>query len=252
MKKLLILYAICFSVISSYSQTDKQQEDSITTNDNSWEFNLTPYAYMAGLSGDIIFETQSIPVDASFSDLLNNLSFGAMFHGEATKNKWTLMTDLVYMKLKKDGELLNENVKIKAALEQLVFEIGAGYTFHQSENFTIDAIAGIRYFDLNSVITFVAINERILDKGFDFTDPYIGARYKTQLKKWKNSARIDIGGFGLGSEFSWKFNVVFGYEISKLVSLHLGYQGYSVDYKEDSFNYDIFTGGAVLGANFNF
>ena len=252
MKKFLIIVAVFCIAFSSYSQADTQQKDEAKASENSWVFNLTPYAYMAGLSGDIIFKKGSIPIDASFSDILNSLSFGAMLHGEAVKGKWALMTDFIYIKLKKDGDILNENGKIKAELEEIVFEIGGGYTFHQSANFTIDAIAGIRYFDLNSVITTEIVQERILDKGFDFTDPYLGVRYKTQFKKWKNSARIDIGGFGMGSEFSWKFNVVFGYDISNLVSLHLGYQGYSVDYKEDSFNYDIFTGGPVLGANFRF
>lgn len=252
MKKVLFITMLLCIPFFGFAQEEVKEDNKVEPKDNkSWSFDVTPYLFMAGMKGDVEFLSQSIPVDAEFSDIVDNLSFGIMLHAEANKDKWSFMTDLIYIKLKTDGELLNENIKVEVEIEQLIAELGAGYTVFDLENFNIDAIAGFRYFDLNTVIKTEVLQTRILDQRYSFTDPYIGVRYKTQMNKWKNSARIDIGGFGIGSEFSWKFNVMFGYHISKLMSAHIGYQGYGVDYKKDSFNYDVFTGGPVLGLNFN-
>ncbi len=254
MKKLFFIILLLSFPFCSFSQTEKEKDDPNQNQENSWNFDLAPYFFMASLNGDISFLSQTLPVDARFSDLLKDLSFGAMFHGEANAGDWTIITDLIYIKLKKDGELLNGHITTKAELEEIIFELGGGYSFYRTENFKIDAIAGARFFSLNTVLKATFQQDRILDKSINFVDPYIGVRYKTQYKKWKNSARIDIGGFGIGSEFSWKFNVVFGYDVSKTIALALGYQGFGVDYRKNknSFKYDIFTGGPLFGVNFHF
>ena len=204
------------------------------------------------MEGDIEFLSQSIPVDAQFSDILDNLSFGAMLNAEANKGKWTIMTDVIYIKLKKDGELLNGNLTTKVELEQIIFELGGGYKFIEKGNFSMDAIIGARFFNLDTLLMLQELS--ILDKNISFTDPYIGVRYKTHYKKWNHSGRIDIGGFDLGSRYSWKFNLMVGYNVSKTIALVAGYQGYGVDYREEDINlkYDIFTGGGVFGLNFHF
>ena len=103
-KNTLILLLLTLPFIG-YSQTETQDESTSNTKVNSWNFEVTPYLFAAGMEGDISFLSQSLPVDAEFSDLLDHLSFGAMLHGEANKGKWTIMTDVIYMKLKNDGEI---------------------------------------------------------------------------------------------------------------------------------------------------
>ncbi len=249
-KNTLILLLLTLPFIG-YSQTETQDESTSNTKVNSWNFEVTPYLFAAGMEGDISFLSQSLPVDAEFSDLLDHLSFGAMLHGEANKGKWTIMTDVIYMKLKNDGEI-NGTLSSKAELEQVIFELGGAYKFIEKGNFSIDVIAGARYFNLANSITVQEVS--LLDNSFNFTDPYVGIRYKTHCKKWKHSGRIDIGGFDVGSRYSWKFNLMAGYHVSKTIAIAVGYQGYGVDYRdnEKGFQYDIFTGGPVIGFNFNF
>ncbi len=252
MKKQLIFTLLLCVPLIGLSQEENQENKTTQESNNSWNFNVTPYFYAAGMEGEISFLNQSIPLDASFSDLAENLSFGAMLNAEASKGKWTIMTDVIYIKLKKDGELLNGNITTKAELEQIIFELGGGYTFAETGIFKMDAIVGARFFNLDTSFTIQELS--LIDKTISFTDPYIGVRYRTNLKKWRHSGRIDIGGFGAGSEYSWKFNLLVGYDVSKTIALIVGYQGYGVDYKEDdiSFQYDIFTGGGVFAINFNF
>ena len=89
-----------------------------------------------------------------------------------------------------------------------------------------------------------------MDKSLDFIDPFVGIRFKNLNGKWINSARIDIG---LGSQTTWKLNLLIGYQFSDLFSLYLGYQGYDVNYEgDDYFVYDVYTGGLITGFNFHF
>ncbi|MCJ7465340.1 MAG: hypothetical protein MUO53_01430 [Maribacter sp.] len=115
----------------------------------------------------------------------------------------------------------------------------------------MDGLFGLRYFGLKPSIQIGQQNE--FTKNLDFIDPYFGMRFKTVNDKWINSARFDVGGFGIGSKISWKLNLLIGYQISDLSSWHIGYQGYDVNYEgNNSFMYDIYTGGFITGFNFNF
>ncbi len=268
MKKVVLFsLLLCISFVGFSQET--QNEDT-QTSDNSWNFNVTPYLQFAGMTGEIDFDVNpllggTIPVDATFSDLANNLSFAFMVNAEASKGKWTIMTDFIYLKLDKGGTTQFDSDIIsstaKAELEQIIFELGGGYQFAKTGNFTFDAIAGARFFNLDNSIAFNLTSpdgsidiSQSFNNNLSFTDPYIGFRYKTNWNKWRHTARIDVGGFGAGSEYSWKFNVMFGFDVSKTIAIAAGYQGYGVDYRESdvNFRYDMYTGGGVLGLNFHF
>jgi len=227
-----------------------QDDDSDTS--SSWEFDVAPNLWMASLKGNIGYLDQSVPVEASFSDLLDQLSFGFMLHAEAQKDRLSIMTDLVYLKLTEDGSLTRLEVPAEAEVKQFIWELGAAYSLIKFEDYlVIDGIAGMRVFSLDPTIRvggLVTTNEAL-----DFIDPYFGIRFKTSSERWINSARFDIGGLGIGSKISWKLNLLVGYKFSDLLSLYLGYQGYDVDYEGDNdFNYDMYTGGFITGLNFHF
>ena len=113
---------------------------------------------------------------------------------------------------------------------------------------TIDGLFGLRYFALKPSL---ALNqENVLDKSLDFINPIFGVRFKTVNGKWIHSARMDVG---IASETTWKLNLLMGYQFSDLFSLYFGYQGYDVKYEgDDSFVYDVYTGGFLTGFNFHF
>ena len=76
----------------------------ISEPEDSWEYSLSPYFLMAGLSGDTAFggaPTQSI--DASFGDLKDQLDAGLAGYFEARKGKWGFGVDALWMKLSGGG-----------------------------------------------------------------------------------------------------------------------------------------------------
>ena len=114
----------------------------------------------------------------------------------------------------------------------------------------IDGFVGWRYFGITNKLDVAGQN--VLDKTINVNDPFIGVRFRTVSEKWLNSLRFDVGGFGIGSEVSWKANLLIGYQFSELFSLYLGAQGYGIDYEKDNFGLDVVIGGIITGFNFHF
>ena len=88
-------------------------------------------------------------------------------------------------------------------------------------------------------------------------DPILITRLSADIKeKWLFQFRGDIGGFGIGSDFTWQVQASAGYRFSKLFQLTAGYRYISVNYDKGEgstrFIYDVNTYGPVVRFGFNF
>jgi len=249
-KFLFLLLLLNIGSLQFLSAQDNSETE--TSTDTSWKFTVTPYLWMTNLKGDLTVINQNIPVDLSFSeDLLSNLKMAAMVHAEAKKNRLSFMIDVFYAKLGTDGQrtgILDNTKDVRLRLKETMFEGGLGYTFAQTGGFSIDALVGARYFNVN---TNVQINEIVIaDKDINFLDPYVGVRFKNECHKWVLSGRADIGGFEMGSDHSYKINGLISYKFSKSFVTSVGYQLYKPDYQKDGFSYNIANEGFLLGFTF--
>ena len=250
MKKIINLIWICLIAFSANAQDTKPVDTDET--DNGWEFDLAPYVWVADLSADISFLDQSTVIEAQFKDVLNNLKMGFLMHAEARHDNWFIAGDIVYLAVEKNGDVdvVSISTNTTLSIKQTVAEITGGYTFVESEDWLfVDGFAGFRYFGIQTEIE--AGSQELLDETINTTDPIIGMRLRTVSDKWQSSLRADIGGFGIGSEFSWKTNLLLGYQFSELFSLHGGFQAYGIDYKKDDFGLEMTSAGFLLGGNFH-
>ena len=221
----------------------------------------------------------------SFSNIWNDLTFGAMLKIEAKKGRWGIFLDTVYMNLEDDiqgkrtftGPLGQRTVEILAdadiSMEQWVLEFGGFYelaktTVGQDKDkmMYLDLLVGGRYWylstdvDVNLVLDTngSTIARNISQSGSrDWIDPFVGLRTRIQLTKdLMLVLRGDIGGFCVGSDFSWNAAGYFGYRVSDMISLWAGYHALGVDYRDGSgnrkFEYDMIFQGPVLGVGFRF
>jgi hypothetical protein len=87
----------------------------------------------------------------------------------------------------------------------------------------------------------------------DWMDPIIGARWQWNFNEnWFLAAKGDIGGFGVGSDFTWNTQATIGYQFTEYFSTELGYRYFDTDYRDGDFSYDIAEHGAFIGFNFTF
>jgi opacity protein-like surface antigen len=258
-----IVLASCFSG-PAFAQTTAAQT-------GGWQFEVTPYFWGAGMKGDVqLGSLPKISTDVSFSDILDVLDFGIMGAFEARKGRWGMLFDAIYMDLEMDGTAsrtgagpvgATATADAKLEMKQTLLAAAASYRALEGRS-PVDVFGGLRYVkieasaDINASFfgpagsTSGAVS-RSGDK--DWVDPYIGARILYPVSdRWTLVGYGDIGGFGVGSDFTWQALAGVNYHFSKSLSGKLGYRYLSVDYDKDGFLYDMASYGLYLGVGFRF
>lgn len=229
---------------------------------SEFKFELEPYLMLSSIDGDTgVGRVTGTDVDVDFDDILETLELGGMVHFEAHhRNGWGVILDYSFVDLGEDisgplGGILEASVR-QGVLEALVAKRVT------VEGGIVDYFAGIRWWDNDIELkvdpAFVP-GSTTLSVDQDWVDPVIGARWITGLsERWQFHLRGDVGGFGVGSDFTSTVITGVRYEISSLLDVDVQYKATWVDYEEgtagqpDSFRYDTVTHGPIVGVNFKF
>jgi len=244
------------------------QASSQETTSGEWEFEIIPYFWMAGLSGDATIKGSDSHVSMSSGDVRDKLDFGAQAHLEARRDKWGIFFDFTYLDMSQDGQLEDPNVgpvNDNVGFQEWLIELGGRYQLatrplEKKRVIFLDALGGGRYWYMNA--DFATTDPRF-DSSFDrsasenWFDPFVGLRLGANLtKSLLLVSRGDVGGLGVGSKFSWNASVVIGYSIPRQVSAWMGYRALAVDYENGSgderFALDMTMYGPMIGVGFYF
>jgi hypothetical protein len=212
---------------------------------DGWDHMIAPYIWGTGLDGTIGIGPVETSVDLSFGDILENLDGGVLIHYEGSKGDWTILSDLVFTDVGTDGNLIHTDYK------QTIFEIGAGYALKPS----FEVLFGARWNDNDAEILVLrpggGVQTRAVGR-VSWTDPFVGGRWTAELaEKWALRTRLDVGGFGLGSDLTWNASLTTLYQATEKISLGFGYRVMDIDY-DDLLRYDVQMPGALLGVGFSF
>lgn len=236
---------------------------------SKWEFNVIPYFWMAGMGGDVTVKGRDASLDSSFSDILDDLDFGAQVHVNARKGKWGVFFDITYLDLSDSGQVIRHPalgaIDGQVDLTEWVIELGGAYQIGKwpldnQRLVSLDVIGGGRYWELEGELTLTVPG---LDRSFNrsatkqWIDPFVGLVMQADLgKNFLLTLRGDIGGFGVGADFTWNAIALLGYRITNSVSAWLGYRAINLDYEDgsgdDRMAYDITMQGPIIGVSFSF
>lgn len=229
---------------------------SASTGDQGWQFEVTPYAWFAGMSGDIGAGPKEAHASASFSDIARDLDSAFMAHFEGRNGRWGFMVDPFYINL---GESVRTPYGFKLAIKdkQLILGFEGSYRAYESEGKAVDILFGGRYNDLKTDLTPSGVPYPAFHFEKDWVDPIVGFRARFDLgPRWVFGLRGDIGGFSVGSKLTWDAVVRFDVRVSKAVSFNFGYGVVSTDYESGSgagrFLYDVRMDGPFVGVAFHF
>lgn len=227
---------------------------------DTWQFEGTPYLWASGMKGDV--QAGRLPktaVDMSFSDIMDTLDFGLMGAFEARKGRWGILVDAIYMKVSDSADASQGPLTVgaDATVKQSMFAGAVAYRAMEGTAL-VDLIGGLRYTKLDvdakidaSLFNLAGTVKRSGTK--DWIDPYIGARVQVPFAdRWTFVGYGDVGGFGVGADFTWQASAGVSYEFTKTVSGILGYRYFKVDYDHDGFVYDMRSDGIYLGATMRF
>jgi len=214
-----------------------------------WTVDVSLYGLAASMSGEMTVKGIPADLDVGFSDILENLEMGGMGSLRIGYDRWALTTDVIYMGL---GGSHNS---VSADVDQWMIEPTLSYRISKG----FEVLGGVRYNNLRAEIrgTGPLGNFRSSSGTQDWWDPIVGAHLSRPLvKKFSLNTRGDVGGFGVGSDFTWQAFPYVSWHITHRSSLQVGYRWVFNDYETGSgtseFKYDILTEGPQIGFTLGF
>jgi hypothetical protein len=260
-----------------------------------WTLSAMAYAWLPSINGSTTVKGRTADVDASFSDLLERKipkeMFGLMGAVEARNGRFGVMADLVYMKLGASGGAARIRsvdplvggalaASVSAQFDMFIAETALAYELMRSEGSgpgaetAIDLYGGGRFWwqraEANLALTagmnvgdLTVSGGRASANAGDVTwfDPLVGLRLRHRFSPQTDMVlRGDVGGFGVGSKFSWQAMGYVNWEFTRTKSTAwsamVGYRALYVDYEKGAGNtlyqYDMLTHGPIMGVTARF
>jgi hypothetical protein len=222
--------------------------------DPGWEFSVAPYFFLASLDGTVGVVGQRAEVSASFRDLFRNLDFAMMGQFEARKGNWSILADAMYMSL--SGKKVTPSPffgDIDVKVKETILEPSVAYRVLKTERGSVDVSGGVRIWHVSTHITF---QPRILplvdvEGSKNWADPIVGAMGTASISpRVFVLGRFDVGGFGVGSDFTGRAFGGAGFQVKPRMALIGGYRYLRADYFNEGFIFKNAMSGIMLGAKF--
>jgi len=173
-----------------------------------WDFQLAPYAWLAGQNGTVATLPGLPPADVDvdfYEDISGNINLAGMLVAEARKGRFGLFTDIVYTDIEMEdptpyGVLYSA---VDTQTKSWMVSFAGLYRLVDHQNRFLDAIAGVRYWSVDTDLTLKAglLPERSVSNSEDWFDPLIGLKGMSALgnSKFFINGGIGIGGFGVNA-----------------------------------------------------
>jgi hypothetical protein len=260
-----------------------------------WSYRFTPYFWAPSLNGSSALRGHTADVDVTFIDLLHRKIpkelFGLMAAFEARNDRFSIFADFVYVMVGASksgsrsivlGPLLSASVagSIDVKVEMAIAELAAAYEIARwgggmpGSGTAIDVFGGGRLWWQKAEAD-LAVTAGVALAGFTFSggrafagsgditwaDPIVGMRLRHQFAPGHEFVLSgDVGGFGVGSEFSWQVVGAFRWDFAKTSNVTwsgmIGYRALSVDYSEGAgvtrYEYDMLQHGPIFGLSMRF
>ena len=223
---------------------------------DKWQFQFSPYFWLASLHGTTGTGNRTAQVDESFSDILHSLKFAFMGVFEARKDKLVVLTDLEYVSIGDDratpGPLFSA---VDTKIKTFIFDPEVGYRVFQDpeKGQFVDVLGGVRVWHISTDLTFSPgiLPGTQVQASRTWVDGIVGLRGKAALsKKMFVTGKLDLGGGG--SKFTWQLFGGAGYNVNPKIALIFGYRVLDVDYNKNNFVYDMNQRGPIMGLGFKF
>jgi opacity protein-like surface antigen len=276
MKNILVAFAVTLGLCSSAVAADVAMPTKAPITPpapiQGWTYSLTPYFWAISLDGSTTVKGRTSDVDVGFFNILDHTQFPkGLFQlaalGEARFGRFALLADILYMKVDlsagatrlRGSDAIGGALGVSAGfgLEMTIAQVAAAYeitrwngltsaasttaldiyaggrAWWQRANVDISATGTLNIFDL----TFTRAGVLSAEKSVSWFDPLVGMRLRHQFAPaWNLVVSGDVGGFDVGSKFTWQVLGALDYEFCRSKSVTwsgmIGYKALSADYSQ--------------------
>jgi hypothetical protein len=227
----------------------------------SWQFSLTPYGWLPGLTGHLNTPLPRIgdrTASMSSGNVVSDLNaIPVMLAGEARYSRFIFVGDFFYAALRSNIDTPRDTL-FQDGHARLTATIGTALGMVRvvevpRQNF--DAGFGVRAYGIG---TKISLNPGLLPgviqkTSVSWADPILAARYSVQLSpQFGLSAYGDVGGFGFSSKLTWQAIAAVDYQATDKITARLGWRYLTFDKTRGSFGLDVGFNGPFLSGTYRF
>lgn len=224
--------------------------------ESDWRFQATLYGWLTAIDGEIgVRDRPMRPVDASMSEVLENLDGAVMGSFLAQNDQWLFLGDLVLARLSHAGQVGFTGTD--AELSQTIATGAIGYKLPLGvPDLDLAVTAGLRYVRLSADLGLSPAASPLVWSGSQseqWIDPTVGLVLQWAIDdRWFLNAVADIGGFGVGSKLSSNGYLGLGYLWTPSISTAIGYRYLYEDYQDGGFRYNATMHGPTVSLGWHF
>lgn len=238
------------------------QEPASAPADDRWTVRVAPYLWATSMDGHVGVRRVKADVDVPFSDILKDLSFGAMMVVDVEKNRFGVGVNGLYARTSPDSEVAG--IELDTTSDIVQFAVAPYYRLVAWQygvsssgrplRLVVAPEAGFRFTYLRAELE--VRGGRTFDQSESWVEPLVGTRVALDLTDhWTLAGEGNVGGFGVGSDLAWNVQAFVGYRTTLFgrdTTLALGYRALSQDYDHNDFEWDVTMHGPILGAALRF
>jgi hypothetical protein len=200
---MLLSLLFCGSII-----LDNAMAGEVPSDPDKWKITGEVYLWGAKIGGE---SASGSDFEIDFDEILDDLEMAFMGNVTARRNKWVLLTDVIYLNISDSGSNavsipagpFDPSIKVdaKVDLKAWITNALAGYTLIENESGRHDLMGGARYLHLNVKVKVdldgagprPGVSEKIEDSGSNW-DGIVGVRGHFNLaKNWYLPYYADVG-----------------------------------------------------------
>jgi hypothetical protein len=222
---------------------------------DTWENRVSVYGWLAGIDGTTRFPIDNpAPIEVDVSDIIDDINMVFMGNYEGRSEKWSVLTDVVYLDLGDSRSVGTALGSARAGLDikSWVVHAAFGYALPAPKSTPVNLIAGVRYLSLDGELEASLGNGpgRSASESESVTDAIVGVRGQVSLNEnWFLPYHADLGAGG--SDYSYQLFGGVGYRAGAL-DFEIGYRHIYFDLGDDRFMKEFQISGPALGLGFRF
>lgn len=203
---------------------------------DGWKVTLEPYVWIPALEGDGSAEgSPDVDFEIDYPGELSAAVPLALWVEGPGGGAWKL--DLLYARWRDDDGATTSETSVSL--------LEAGYAWPAGEGWALTA--GLRGIELELDVEVVGVES---DAREAWVDPWVGASGEMALGAgWGFRAAGDVGGFGVGSDFTWQAAALLGWSSTRW-RIEYGYRALAVEFDDEELETNLVAHGPFLGVAF--
>jgi hypothetical protein len=209
---------------------------------------ITVYGWLAGATGEFrpFAGAPTLEFDNSFGEVLADLDAAFFASALVRRDRFVAVADVSYATLSRDG-LVPPGIPASGEVSQLAVTAAAGVRLESSAELTVDVLAGARLWNLDGKVDVPLAGVSIAPEK-TFVDPIVATRVNAQIAPRLSAlVHVDIGGFGVGSDFTYQVVGTLNYRAGRRFYVSAGWRHLHLDYENAGTRFEGSQTGPLIG-----